>query len=776
MVEFLLIFALGFLAAALIGMLITPAIYGRIVKLTEKRIEATVPLSAAEIKGKSDLMRAGFASETAKLTTELQKEREKIAEREWAANKLQGDLASLAGDKTEADQKIAELETQSADLRSEARKQQQLIDKLSSNVTDFERMKRADTQEINRLNNDLMAISTEVESMKIDLATSGTETVSLRSEINSLEDQRQQLQSDIKAIADTAHDLQEEHQLEQERHNNSRIELAATQSTLADAEMQLGRAHEEIEALQQVNQELQDEAKAIADTAHELQQSYGLEQQAHGDTRLELAKEQAALAEHQAMLEQSTEEIDTQLQQLQTLTETERQSAQALQKAEQQIAALTSKLENKQVKLQEIRASAADTKEALNIEVKNHKAARSELAAKQTTLTELQNAHERSTEQTEAQLKQLRTLTESERQSTQALKKAEQKIETLTNKLQNTQAQLHKNSGSVSEIKEALSLEQKNHKSARAELAAKQSALAEHQAALERSTEKDAQQSRQLHSLTQAERQGAQVLENAQQQVQVLTTKLQNTQAALEKSQNAAAELKDRISGLNASEKRRLKDAAIAADRLKDLEVSLPDEASNTQRRPAELDGKSPGSNGDRNPQQSTEQPGTELETQVGALKDALKKSKETSGEFRQQLNKMRQDVHQLNPSGTANGNDRSEVETETHADHPKSESDDTGGGIGRAMQSDPALKTRVEELRARQQVLIADLKSGNQDDDDRLREEIADIAALVVGLSAHRDGRLSPVRTMISETNSAVSKSSNRKSLAERARAQLEN
>lgn len=673
MVEFLLIFALGFLAAAMIGMLIAPAIYGRVVKLTEKRIQATVPLSTAEIKGKSDLMRAGFASETAKLTTQLEKERENLAAREWANNKLQGDLATLAGEKTQADQKIADLETQSADLRSEARKQQQLIDKLSGTVTDFERMKRADTEEINRLNNDLMTISTEVESMKIDLATSGTEAVSLRAEIDSLEDQRQQLQIDIKAIADTAHDLQEEYKLEQERHNNSRIELAATQSTLADAEMQLGHANEEIEALQQVNRELKEEAKAIADTAHDLQGALTREQEAHEETRSALTAKQSELVEHQAMLVQSTENLETQLAQLQSVTEAEHRGVEALGEAEQQIEKLTDELENTQAALEDSRSSRAEIEDALAVERKNHKKIRRELAAKETALSERQTELEAATEKNEAQLQKLRDLTEAERRAAKALKKREQKVEALSDKLQ-------------------------------------------------------------------------------------------STRTALERSQDSVADLKDRIAGLNASEKQRLKDASIAADRLKDLEVSLHEDKDAGERPAAGRDDTRAGNErhheADHNP--------SELETQVGALKDALQKSKEMSGEFRQQLNKMRREVHQLHRGEAVNGND-------SPAGDPDDKARVESAGIGRAMQSDPDLKNRVEELRSRQQALLRDLNSGSGEDDDRLREEIAEIAALAVSLSADRGGRLSPVRALIAKTGHSSSATSGRKSLAERARARVD-
>jgi len=242
-IGFILIFALGFLAAAMLAMFITPAIYGRVVKLTEKRIEATVPTSHAEIKSKADLMRARFASETAKLSAQLRMERDKNTANTLKANQLQTDLARVSGEKSQAKQTIEELLTQCATLRSDTRKNEQVVEKLSGSVAELERIKRSDDAQISHLRNVLASISTDVESMKIDLATSGTETMSLRSEIDTLRMEKNRLLSDIKEITDTAVTLERDVQNHQEDHDERRIALAAAQSMLADREMQLEQAN-----------------------------------------------------------------------------------------------------------------------------------------------------------------------------------------------------------------------------------------------------------------------------------------------------------------------------------------------------------------------------------------------------------------------------------------------------------------------------------------------------------------------------------------------------
>lgn len=270
MIEFLLIFALGFLAAAMLAVLVTPAIYGRIVKLTEKRIESTVPLSQAEIRGKTDLLRAGFASQAAKLTAQLKSADERQAHSDVMAGQMRSDLAQISGAKKQAQQQIEELVNETGELRSESRKNQQLIEKLTDSLREFERIKKADNEQIARLHSELVHVSTEVESMKIDLATSGTETVSMNSEVDSLHDERDQLQRDIQIIGEAAKDLEDKLQRQQGIGNENRIELAAALSNLDEREIRLREADDrmtlydqKVRIVETTNKELSDALQKV---------------------------------------------------------------------------------------------------------------------------------------------------------------------------------------------------------------------------------------------------------------------------------------------------------------------------------------------------------------------------------------------------------------------------------------------------------------------------------------------------------------------------------
>src|SRR5215210_7122443 len=67
MIEPIMFFGLGFLAASLLGLVIVPFVHGRAVRLTVRRLEAATPLSMAEIQADKDQLRAEFAMSTRRL-------------------------------------------------------------------------------------------------------------------------------------------------------------------------------------------------------------------------------------------------------------------------------------------------------------------------------------------------------------------------------------------------------------------------------------------------------------------------------------------------------------------------------------------------------------------------------------------------------------------------------------------------------------------------------------------------------------------------------------
>ncbi len=77
MIEPIMYFGIGFLVAALVGLVVIPLVHGRAVRLTMRRLEAATPLSMAEIQADKDQLRAEFAMSTRRLEVSVENLRTK---------------------------------------------------------------------------------------------------------------------------------------------------------------------------------------------------------------------------------------------------------------------------------------------------------------------------------------------------------------------------------------------------------------------------------------------------------------------------------------------------------------------------------------------------------------------------------------------------------------------------------------------------------------------------------------------------------------------------
>jgi chromosome segregation ATPase len=72
MIEPIMIFGIGFLAASLCGLLVIPLFHNRAVRLTKKRLEAAAPISMTELQADKDQLRAEFAMSTRRLELQIE--------------------------------------------------------------------------------------------------------------------------------------------------------------------------------------------------------------------------------------------------------------------------------------------------------------------------------------------------------------------------------------------------------------------------------------------------------------------------------------------------------------------------------------------------------------------------------------------------------------------------------------------------------------------------------------------------------------------------------
>lgn len=110
-------FAIGFLAAGLLALMIMPSVWHRAVRLTKTRIEAATPMTLNEFRADKDQLRAEFALSTRRLEKNVDTLRTRLADQLTDINQKKTDLAQL---KVERDQHLTivqELESREGGLR-----------------------------------------------------------------------------------------------------------------------------------------------------------------------------------------------------------------------------------------------------------------------------------------------------------------------------------------------------------------------------------------------------------------------------------------------------------------------------------------------------------------------------------------------------------------------------------------------------------------------------------------------------------------------------------
>jgi hypothetical protein len=87
--------ALGFLLASLLALMVAPAFWKRAVRLTRRRVEMTMPMSAADIQADKDQLRAEFAIELRRVEVALGKAKDKAARELVEANKRRVEISEI---------------------------------------------------------------------------------------------------------------------------------------------------------------------------------------------------------------------------------------------------------------------------------------------------------------------------------------------------------------------------------------------------------------------------------------------------------------------------------------------------------------------------------------------------------------------------------------------------------------------------------------------------------------------------------------------------------
>ena len=276
MIEPIMYFGIGFLAAALFGLVLVPLVHNRAVRLTMKRLEAATPLSMAEIQADKDQLRAEFAMSTRRLEMSVEQLKAKstnqlaeLGKKGDAINRLKMEL----GEKTAT---IFALEARDKALRDQLRETEEEYAIKTTAMIEAQRALNEKEAELVRMTATLDERSSQAEAHKVEIAA-------LNAQVEALKDRLAAAGNELKAVED--------------RRDAERVELKAATQELAEERGKVDNLGRRVGELEQALMLQTKEAEILGRRAHDLE--------------IRLTEQARALAESEFELRQLRGEMET---------------------------------------------------------------------------------------------------------------------------------------------------------------------------------------------------------------------------------------------------------------------------------------------------------------------------------------------------------------------------------------------------------------------------------------------------------------------------------
>lgn len=247
LVQSVLFFALGFLCAGFLALMVAPAVWRRAVALTRRRIEASIPLTQAEIQADKDRIRAEYAMTTRRLEMNVKALREKSTEQLVEISRGREALKGLAVERTDKNQALSELGAKNEVLRQREGELQQLSERLKETERKLERR----ALELEKLEHMYDDASFSSSSRQIELVARESELQKLASDISLLRGQRKEAERRSQEIAAESKAAREALKAEKKRTAELDKKVERLLATLADRDDKLDRREKDLARLRE---------------------------------------------------------------------------------------------------------------------------------------------------------------------------------------------------------------------------------------------------------------------------------------------------------------------------------------------------------------------------------------------------------------------------------------------------------------------------------------------------------------------------------------------
>ncbi|MEM9331786.1 MAG: hypothetical protein AAGA53_10700 [Pseudomonadota bacterium] len=295
LLEIILYFTLGFLAAILLVLLVAPTIWNRAVVLTKRKVESTLPLSLNEIQAEKDRLRAEYAMTSRRLELGIEDLRKQASKQVIELHKKRDEANRLNKVHKEDMIKIEGLEKAAESMRTKLEENHERIESLDRRLAEtskeFSTLKESD-DELRKRHSETQE---ELNKTKIELVAKETRIDSLSGTLSTLDLTDEERTLKIQELNDEIIDLKEAKAAEAKQSKELTSELKAVQRKLQSTEKKLEKQTTNTKANTEKEAALQAEVseltnKLISENARVIELEASLAQQILRDEIITPAK------------------------------------------------------------------------------------------------------------------------------------------------------------------------------------------------------------------------------------------------------------------------------------------------------------------------------------------------------------------------------------------------------------------------------------------------------------------------------------------------------
>lgn len=249
MIQTLLSFILGFLVAGLIALLAAPVLWRRAGQLARKRMEATMPLSRAELEAEFDVLRAENAMTVRKLEMKAEALHKRTVEDLVVLNTQREHIAALTGELDVHRARIEEMESEHKELTTRLSMRESDVKSLTARLEKAEAQLKEQLSQVEELSRLYEEASLTASSRQIEIVSRESDIEQLKDTIGQLRNQRREAIDETRQAVAERKEVEEALKVAQQRAAVLDRKLERMITTLSTRDEALERREREIERL-----------------------------------------------------------------------------------------------------------------------------------------------------------------------------------------------------------------------------------------------------------------------------------------------------------------------------------------------------------------------------------------------------------------------------------------------------------------------------------------------------------------------------------------------